>query len=48
MRVELDGPGCVASGRCMTAAPEMLDQREDDVRGGVAISPAAAIRMFES
>ena len=48
MRVELDGPGCVASGRCVTADPDAFDQGEDDVREGVAISPATAIRMFES
>ena len=34
MRVELDGPKCVASGQCVIAAPDVFDQRDED---GVAV-----------
>lgn len=34
MRVELDEPKCVASGQCVTASPEVFDQRDED---GIAV-----------
>lgn len=34
MRVELDEPKCVAAGQCVTAAPDVFDQRDED---GVAV-----------
>ncbi|GAA1459834.1 ferredoxin [Williamsia maris] len=30
MRVTLDQDKCVGSGQCITAAPEVFDQRDDD------------------
>ncbi|WP_419183743.1 ferredoxin [Streptomyces albidus (ex Kaewkla and Franco 2022)] len=30
MKVEVDEPRCVAAGHCVTSAPEVFDQRDDD------------------
>ncbi|MGW7293455.1 ferredoxin [Streptomyces xiamenensis] len=39
LRVEIEEPRCVAAGHCVTAAPEVFDQRDSD--GVVVLLDAA-------
>ncbi|MGI5501958.1 ferredoxin [Lentzea sp. CA-135723] len=42
MAVRIDQTGCIGSGQCVLAAPDVFDQSDDDGRGLVLISEPSA------